>query len=117
MSDVPSRLIASSSQTVGPFFHFGPGAHPELGSLVTAETAGERIALRIRVFDGDGTPVPDAMIEIWQADGNGAFVLPPPALLARMPLAVSDVCQPIRMAPVSSRPCGLVRSRRMTPPM
>ena len=78
MSDIPSRHIASSSQTVGPFFHFGPGAHPELGSLVTAETAGERIALRIRVFDGDGTPVPDAMIEIWQADGNGAFVLPPP---------------------------------------
>ena len=78
MSGSAGKLIASSSQTVGPFFHFGPGDHPELGSLVTSATVGTRIALQIRVFDGDDAPVPDAMIEIWQADGNGRFVLPPP---------------------------------------
>ncbi len=78
MTDTPMRLIASASQTVGPFFHFGPGSHPELGSLLTPGTRGERLDLQVRVFDGDGVPVPDAFVEIWQADAEGHYVLPAP---------------------------------------
>ncbi|HVH50104.1 MAG TPA: protocatechuate 3,4-dioxygenase subunit alpha, partial [Candidatus Bathyarchaeia archaeon] len=32
-------------------------------------SAGERVAIRGRIFDGDGQPVPDAVLEIWQAGG------------------------------------------------
>jgi protocatechuate 3,4-dioxygenase alpha subunit len=66
-----SRLL-TSSQTVGPFFHGGL-IRPSLESLVTPETRGERIALGGRVTDGNGDAVPDAMIEIWQADATGHY--------------------------------------------
>ena len=78
MTETPARLIASASQTVGPFFHFGPGDHPQLGSLITPGTRGERLDLRVQVFDGDQAPVPDAFVEIWQADADGHYVLPAP---------------------------------------
>jgi protocatechuate 3,4-dioxygenase alpha subunit len=71
------------SQTVGPFFAYGltPTARYEwndaFGSnLVTADTTGERIRIEGRVFDGDGAPVPDCMLEIWQADAQGRFADP-----------------------------------------
>jgi protocatechuate 3,4-dioxygenase alpha subunit len=60
------------SQTVGPFFHDAlswPGA----AALVRPETRGERIAIVGRVLDGDGQPVPDALIEIWQANAAGRY--------------------------------------------
>lgn len=79
------RLVATPSQTVGPFFHFGlvragtrSGLAREgaLGSMAGPATRGERITLRVRVTDGDGTPVPDAMVELWQADADGRYVRP-----------------------------------------
>ena len=67
------------SQTVGPFFAFAltPKDHDfrELigNKLASPEVAGERIRIDGRVLDGDGRPVEDAMIEIWQADGAGRY--------------------------------------------
>ena len=68
------------SQTVGPFFAYGlvsDGAYewPDAFShdLVTPDTLGERIRIVGHVYDGDGAPVPDAMLEIWQADSQGRF--------------------------------------------
>ena len=59
-------------QTIGPFFHDGLGW--EAGEdLVRPETRGERIAIRGQVLDGDGKPVPDALIEIWQANACGRY--------------------------------------------
>ena len=69
----PSRLIASPSQTIGPFFHVAVDSD-RLGCLVTGDTDGERIRLRIGVMDGDGLPVDDALVEIWQANGAGEYV-------------------------------------------
>jgi protocatechuate 3,4-dioxygenase alpha subunit len=69
-------------QTVGPFFHFAltpdPGAYRALAGsvLLTPDVLGERIRITGRVFDGDGAPVPDAMLEIWQADGTGRYAHP-----------------------------------------
>ena len=40
-------------------------------NLVTSDTSGERIRVEGRVFDGDGKPMPDCMLEIWQADAQG----------------------------------------------
>jgi len=60
------------SQTVGPYFHFSlPHDGDEV--LVTDKTEGERILIEGRVFDGDGKPLPDALIEIWQANAAGRY--------------------------------------------
>lgn len=78
-----TRFRESPSQTAGPFVHIGctpghiglGGVYPEdLGSrMVTAETRGERITVTGRILDGTGTPLRDAMLEIWQADAEGLF--------------------------------------------
>ena len=62
---------STPSQTVGPFFSIG------LERLNRADLAegsvGERAAIQGRVLDGDGQPVPDAILEIWQADADGRY--------------------------------------------
>jgi protocatechuate 3,4-dioxygenase alpha subunit len=60
------------SQTVGPFFR---PSLIEAGSekLVQPETRGDRITIEGSVMDGDGAPVTDAMIEIWQANAEGRY--------------------------------------------
>ena len=68
-------LQATTSQTVGPYLHIG------LTWLITedlapAGVAGERIALQGRVIDGDGKPVNDALVEIWQANAQGKYAHP-----------------------------------------
>jgi len=63
------RLAPTPGQTVGPFFHY---ALPYDGDrdLVAPGTPGA-IRLTGTVTDGSGTPVPDALIEIWQPDAHG----------------------------------------------
>ncbi|MEW6390696.1 MAG: protocatechuate 3,4-dioxygenase subunit alpha [Pseudomonadota bacterium] len=83
-------------QTVGPFFHYGLpwkggadlvgtseiGARPELmlaehyvlaSPSPKGEIAGETIVLEGAVIDADGQVIPDAMVEIWQADAAGRY--------------------------------------------
>jgi protocatechuate 3,4-dioxygenase, alpha subunit len=62
----------TSSQTVGPFFHLGM-VYLERDNFVAEGIAGERITIRGKVLDGDGQPVPDAVLEIWQADSTGRY--------------------------------------------
>jgi len=69
------QLIQTGSQTIGPFFHYGLFFGGE-NTLVNEKTRGERILLEGTVLDGDGAPVSDAMIELWQADANGHFNQP-----------------------------------------
>jgi protocatechuate 3,4-dioxygenase alpha subunit len=59
------------SQTVGPFLSIGL-PWPDGPTVVPADTAG---AIRITgtVYDGAGLPVPDALVETWQADPDGNF--------------------------------------------
>jgi len=69
-----SRLPLTPTQTVGPFFSdclLRTGAL--CNSLVAQDTPGERIRIEGRVLDGDGAPVPDAMVEIWQANSYGLY--------------------------------------------
>ena len=72
----PAPLIATSSQTVGPFFHFALATNDVLGVIAGPEIAGERIELRVRVLDGAAEPVPDALIELYQADAAGEYPTP-----------------------------------------
>lgn len=61
-------------QTVGPFFH---GLLREgLNVLVAPKTLGDRIRIEGHVYDGNRTPVSDAMIEIWQANVRGHYSHP-----------------------------------------
>jgi protocatechuate 3,4-dioxygenase alpha subunit len=59
------------SQTVGPYFAIGL-PWPEGPHAVPEGTAGA-IAITGTVYDGAGVPVPDHLIEIWQADPDGRF--------------------------------------------
>jgi|HubBroStandDraft_2_1064218.scaffolds.fasta_scaffold53303_2 protocatechuate 3,4-dioxygenase alpha subunit len=59
------------SQTVGPFLAIGlPWAD---GPLVVPPGTPGAIAISGRVTDGDGAPVPDALVETWQADPDSRF--------------------------------------------
>jgi protocatechuate 3,4-dioxygenase alpha subunit len=62
----------SASQTVGPFFSIGL-QHLNRADLAVPGISGTIITIRGQIFDGDRQPVPDAMLEIWQADADGKF--------------------------------------------
>jgi protocatechuate 3,4-dioxygenase alpha subunit len=64
-------MIPTPSQTVGPFFAIGL-PWPEGPHAVPVGTPGA-LWLRGRVVDGAGEPVPDALIETWQADPSGRY--------------------------------------------
>lgn len=77
-----STLGQTPSQTVGPYFAYGlvPSQYGySLRSLFTEtlaqpHAAGEHIRLTGQVFDGDGKPIEDAMLEILQVDAAGSPV-------------------------------------------
>lgn len=98
MSDNQSPELFGQTpwQTVGPFFHFGLpwkggadlrggselGARPELmpaghyllrGAVDPGPISGQPIEIAGRVLDGAGAPVPDALVEIWQANAAGRY--------------------------------------------
>jgi protocatechuate 3,4-dioxygenase alpha subunit len=68
-------LLTTPSQTVGPFFHIGC-SKLAVSDLAGTSASGTRIAVAGRVLDGNGKPVPDAMIEIWQANTSGKYACP-----------------------------------------
>jgi protocatechuate 3,4-dioxygenase alpha subunit len=79
----PEILHQTASQTVGPYFAYG--LVPEQyrydfdslcdGNLILDEAIdGERITVFGRILDGNGQAIPDAMVEIWQADANGRYL-------------------------------------------
>ena len=80
------QLKESPSQTAGPYVHIGctpnftgiEGVYDaDLGTIMLNDQArGERITVTGQIFDGTGTPLRDAMIEIWQADADGLYNSP-----------------------------------------
>jgi len=68
-------LQATTSQTVGPFFKIGL-QWLYRDNLVGEGVSGERVTIQGRIFDGDGVPVPDAIVEIWQANAHGKYAHP-----------------------------------------
>src|SRR5712691_2586082 len=59
------------SQTVGPFF--GVGLPFEKGEQIAAPGSAVVIRIEGQVLDGNGEPVPDALLEIWQPDDRGRY--------------------------------------------
>lgn len=68
MSD--AKFVATPVQTIGPFYHFGLPYDGD-NELVPAGREGA-IRLTGIVYDGAGAPVPDALVEIWQAAPDGS---------------------------------------------
>lgn len=66
-------LTPTPSQTAGPFFHLGLTDTQSVSCVAGEGAKGQRVQLTFRVLDGDGVPVPDAMIELWQADSEGNY--------------------------------------------
>lgn len=75
-------LPETASQTAGPYVHIGLIPHQAgfdifennfSNVMVTPDTKGERIVIEGRVIDATGTPLRDALIEIWQANADGKY--------------------------------------------
>jgi protocatechuate 3,4-dioxygenase, alpha subunit len=67
-------LVPTASQTVGPFFAIELTTEEHCVQCVAGpQDQGNRIWISFRVLDGDGVPVDDAMLEVWQADSNGKY--------------------------------------------
>jgi protocatechuate 3,4-dioxygenase alpha subunit len=62
--------IATASQTIGPYWHLIE--EKEWTDLTRFGVDGEKIRLIGMITDGDGEPVSDACVELWQADPPGA---------------------------------------------
>jgi protocatechuate 3,4-dioxygenase alpha subunit len=67
-------LGLTPSQTIGPFLAIGL-PWPDGPEVVEPGTEGA-ITISGRVFDGAGEPVPDALVETWQAAPDGSFAHP-----------------------------------------
>jgi len=69
-------LTPTPGQTIGPFFGYFSAAESvhlpfENGEHLVPPSDARAVQLIGTVYDGEGTPIPDAMIEIWQADEHG----------------------------------------------
>ncbi|MBO2447473.1 protocatechuate 3,4-dioxygenase subunit alpha [Actinomadura barringtoniae] len=70
--------MTTPSQTVGPFF--GDALPYEGGPEIVFGWRPEAIKVQGRVFDGAGVTVPDALVEVWQADEDGRIPARPGGL-------------------------------------
>lgn len=59
-------------QTLGPFFDFGL-VIPNGEIVADAAAAGRHITIEGAIRDSAGRPLPDALIEVWQADASGRY--------------------------------------------
>jgi protocatechuate 3,4-dioxygenase alpha subunit len=64
-----NKLFPTADQTVGPYYAIGM-EYAGSEELVPHGSAGS-IVLSGYVYDGNGNPVPDAVVEIWQTDSDG----------------------------------------------
>jgi protocatechuate 3,4-dioxygenase, alpha subunit len=62
--------VSTPSQTIGPFFAV---MAPLGGNELVQPGNADAITISGRVFDGEGSPVPDALIEVWQANRGGRY--------------------------------------------
>jgi len=78
MSRAPGDLAPTPGQTIGPFYGY---ALPYDGdATLVPPTHPDAVRLHGRVLDGAGNPVPDALVEVWQADPAGRVPREPGSL-------------------------------------
>lgn len=74
----PENLLPTPSHTVGPFYGYAL-PFPE-GEQVAPKGHPDTITLHGYVLDGEGNPVPDALLEFWQAAPDGSLTGAPGSL-------------------------------------
>lgn len=74
-ADHKLRFGLTPSQTVGPYLHIGLD-WLNTTDLAGQHVAGEHIVIQGRLLDADRVPIPDGMIEIWQANAHGRYAHP-----------------------------------------
>jgi protocatechuate 3,4-dioxygenase alpha subunit len=68
-------LYATGNQTVGPYLHIGL-TWLNTSNIAGKDVTGERVTVQGRLLDGEGKPVNDGLIEIWQANSHGKYAHP-----------------------------------------
>lgn len=68
-------LVPTASQTVGPYLHLGLTVIT-FPDIAKDASKGEKIVISGRVLDGEGQPIPDALLEFWQANADGKYAHP-----------------------------------------
>ena len=68
-------LRGTTSQTIGPYLRIGL-EWMVIEDLAPQGVKGEPVRIEGRVLDGDGKPVNDAAVEIWQANSQGRYASP-----------------------------------------
>src|SRR5690242_12422861 len=66
--------FATASQTIGPYWHLLEDR--SWADLTRFGAQGERIELTGAIADGDGAPLADACVEIWQPDPPASETFP-----------------------------------------
>lgn len=74
-------LKETPSQTAGPYVHIGLATEaagfstfaPYGANIAGPDAEGERICVEGTILDGEGAPMTDALLEIWQADAQGRY--------------------------------------------
>ena len=100
------ELVAIPSQTVGPFFDFALTTNRSLGVMAGPNVKGERIRLRLRMFDGEGAPVSDGFFELWQADAEGQYCSPAFGGFGRLGTDAAGECTFETIRPGRAHECG-----------
>jgi protocatechuate 3,4-dioxygenase, alpha subunit len=70
MTTETTKLVPTPGQTIGPFYGYAL-PYEKGGELVNQAREGA-VRLHGVVYDGNGDPIPDSMLEIWQADEDGS---------------------------------------------
>lgn len=78
MSASPEHLLPTPSHTVGPFYGYAL-PFPE-GEQVAPKGHPDTVTLHGYVLDGEGNPIPDALLEFWQAAPDGSLAGAPGSL-------------------------------------
>lgn len=77
-----AKLPENASQTAGPYVHIGcvpefagldMPEYPQLGIDLRGRLSGDPVTVRGVLYDGQGDPILDGLIEVWQPDGAGVF--------------------------------------------
>ncbi|WP_329262418.1 intradiol ring-cleavage dioxygenase [Streptomyces sp. NBC_01478] len=74
------RASGSTESTVLGPFHMTESPVRELGANIDLVGGGEPCVVSGRIVSGDGTPLPGALLDVWQADGNGFYDVQRPDL-------------------------------------
>src|SRR5579864_1874422 len=63
---------ATESTIFGPFYREGAAELP-MGATISKDGRGEPVVVTGRVLSTAGTPIPDALLDVWETDENGLY--------------------------------------------